>query len=604
MTNSHLATSFDYIVIGGGTAGLTVASRLTEDALIRVLVVEAGSDNTQDPLVLTPGLVGGQFGHEKYDWNFSSVPQPALHNRRIIQPRGRQLGGSSALNYQVIMYPSRANLDIWGKMGNAGWSFNELSPYYEKFSTVHTPGPRARAVTGLDGYHDDTLSFNGPVQVSFSEEYTSAVQGAWIETFNALGWNTTADPRTGKAIGAFQHPASIDPNTKTRSSSATAYYGDDVRTRKNLVVLTEAVVKKVTTKKHGDDVIATGVVVRTAETDKIIIATKEVILAAGALQSPQILELSGIGGRELLESQGLPVIIDNPGVGEHLQDHAIVCQSFQVADGIPSADAFRDQSLVKAAAELYLKDNGAGPLGMSPLVSAQLSLVDKSGPVSKDEKKALFDSHLERNVESDCLRTVILEPDEPTAQYLFVPFQSNITADPKHLREFLTPVHPENYITVITVLNHPLSRGSVHITCPDIDVKPAWDPKYMSHPLDIEIMARHVQYVEKIISTAPFSAALKPGGKRLPILVGNRLDDAKEIVRQRQISIFHPSGSLPMLPRAQGGVVNERLLVHGCKNLRIVDASIFPLQTVGTIQATVYAVAERAADFIKEDRKA
>ncbi|KAH8660829.1 hypothetical protein BGZ60DRAFT_414117 [Tricladium varicosporioides] len=505
----------------------------------------------------------------------------------------------------VMMYPSRAIMDGWGKLGNVGWSFDTMAPYYKKSSTVHTPGPLARAVTGLDNYHDEILSGNGPLQVSFSEEYTDAFQGGWIKSFANLGLKTTADPRTGKSIGSFQNPASIDPATKTRSFAATAYYSAAARARKNLVVLTETLVKKITTEKNGDNVTATGVIIQTKEGDeKTVSALSEVILAAGALQSPQILEISGIGGRQLLESHGIPVVIDNAGVGEHLQDHAIACQSFEVADGVPSADEFRDPALLNTVLQMYTSGKG-GPLGMSPLVNTYAPLVDFWGPVSANAKKILVESHLEKQpgLEFEYLRSIIEAADEPTAQYLFLPFQLNIPPEPKSLTECITPIHPENYITVVTALNHPFSRGSVHITSPDISIKPEWDPKYMSHPLDIEILARHVQFVEKFVDTAPFNAVLKSGGKRLPDITGADLENAKEIVRQHQISIFHPSGSLPMLPKEQGGVVNERLIVYGTKNLRVVDASIFPLQTLGTIQATVYAVAERAADFIKEDGK-
>ncbi|KAM3085671.1 hypothetical protein ACMFMG_002738 [Clarireedia jacksonii] len=471
----------------------------------------------------------------------------------------------------------------------------------EKFSTVHTPGPNARAVTGLDTYHDEDLLGDGPLQVSFSEEYTPATQGAWIESFNNLRWKMSADPRTGKAIGAFQNPASIDPKSGSRSFWATAYYGAEARARKNLVVVTEALVKKITTEKSGEEILATGVIIQTKEGEKTISARHEVILAAGALQSPQILELSGIGGKELLQRHGISVILDNLGVGENLQDHAFAAQSFEVADGVPSADVFRDPTIIQAVAKLYASNNGAGPLGMSPLVNAYLPLVDHSGPVSAEAKKILLDSYLEQSLETKCLREIIEASDEPTGQYLFLPFQLTITPNPKDLTELLVPVQPENYMTLVTVLNHPFSRGSVHIVSPDINVKPEWDPKYMSHPLDLEILARHVQYGEKFMRTPPFSDMLKPGGRRLPEIVGDDLENAKEIVRQHQLSIFHPTGSLRMLPREQGGVVNERLMVHGTKNLRVVDASIFPLQTLGTIQATVYAVAERAADFILED---
>jgi choline dehydrogenase-like flavoprotein len=227
----------------------------------------------------------------------SLLLQPALHNRRIILAQDRQLGGSSASNYQLLMYPSRKILDSWGTLGNPGWSFEELAPYYKKFSIMHTPGPKARAITGLDEYHDEGLSGNGPIQGSFSEDYTAAIHGAWMEAFQSLGWKCTADTRTGRCTGPFQTPASIDPDTHTRSYAASAYHRGEPRARKNLVVLTETTVTKILTEKKNDDVIATGVVIRNEKTEKTILARKEIILAAGPLQSPKILELSGIGGR-------------------------------------------------------------------------------------------------------------------------------------------------------------------------------------------------------------------------------------------------------------------------------------------------------------------
>ena len=155
------------------------------------------------------------------------------------------------------------------------------------------------------------------------------------------------------------------------------------------------------------------------------------------------------------------------------------------------------------------------------------------------------------------------------------------------------------------MMNHPFSRGSVHITSSDVTAAPLWDPKYNANPLDLELLARAVQFVERLVEpSTPFGALLKPAGKRLPALRADDLDTAREIVRQRQGSIFHVSGSCAMLPRDKGGVVDERLRVSGTRRLRIVDASVFPLEPVGNIQSVVYAVAERAADLIKEDREA
>lgn len=509
----------------------------------------------------------------------------------------------------MAVYPSRAVLDAWGKLGNPGWSFDSLAPYFGKFATVHSPGALAEKITGNAEYHDETLRGSGPVQVSFGEGYTEPLNGAWVKTFSRLGLKMTADPRTGQGLGAFQNPATIDPTSKTRSFAASAYLTPEVRQRSNLVVLTNSVVKKILFDETGPEVVAIGVSIQSPEGDRTISVASEVIVAAGALQSPQILELSGIGDRQRLESLGIHVAVDNPGVGEHLQDHALVCQSFEVDEGTPSGDVLRDPNVLQSLVELYSTTGGEGPMGQSNLSSAYVPLADRSGFLSAEAVAELLERYTPPADSSapdptaPLIREILQSPKEPAVQYLMFPFQTNITDNPSSILEAILPTRPENYVTIMTMLNHPFSKGSVHITSADIADKPVWEPNYLSHPLDLEVLARNVQFVEKIASTEFMRSALKTGGLRHPEIVADDLEKAREIVRQATVSVFHPSGSCSMLPRSQGGVVNERLVVHGARNVRVVDASIFPLEPLGNIQTTVYAVAERAADLIKEDRQ-
>ncbi|KAL0940557.1 Versicolorin B synthase 2 [Colletotrichum truncatum] len=603
MTASQgLDAVFDYIIVGGGTAGLVVASRLSEDSDVRVLVIEAGADQSTNPLVLTPGLVAGVYGKDEYDWNFTSVPQPNLNNRRVNQPRGKMLGGSSALNFMLMLYPSRNVMNAWGSLGNEGWDFDSLAPYFRKFATDHPPPQSAKDVVGLD-YHDPTLSGNGPLQVSFGEGY-NPMNAAWMGTFANLGLGVTGDPRSGKAFGAFQNPCSIDPKTKTRSYAASAYYTSEVAKRPNLVVVTEAVVKKINFDTANGDVVATGVqVVAKDGQEKTVSAKIEVVLSAGTFHTPQLLELSGVGGKQLLDTYNIPVVIDNPNVGENVQDHPIVCQSFEVNDGVPSGDGLRDGNILNAVVGQY-QATREGPMGQSIISAAYTPLADANGIVSDDEKKQLFANHTDQlsSPSAKIVQSLVQSSTEPSTEYLLFPSQITISDHPKNMAEYILPSLPENYITVMTILNHPFSRGTVHITSPDYKVLPVWDPRYNSNTLDLELLARNVQFVERIVGTEPFGNLLKPGGKRLPEIKGDDLESAKDIVRQRQISVFHVSGSCAMMPREQGGVVDARLRVYGAKNLRIVDASIFPIEPLGNIQSTVYAVAEKAADIIKEDR--
>lgn len=518
------------------------------------------------------------------------------------------------------LHPSRASLDAWAQLGNPGWGYDDLAPYFKGSCTVHPPSEAAKALAVLDSPHDFSSGGDGPVQVSFSDGYTVPFNKAWMETFANLGHRLTADPRTGKAIGAFQSPASIDPKDHTRSSAAKAYLGPQVRHRPNLAVMTDATVKRIVFEREdtGGSLVAKGVVVDLQSKDGGVEETtmpvkSEVILAAGALQSPQLLELSGIGQKDLLTSHGVEVLVDNPGVGERLQDHAIVTQGFEVRDGTPSGDVLRDPAILDQLSELYRTTNGGGPLGQSNIATAYMPLVGDDGALmSPQEKKALLDAHLlgtgnddDDDDEYRVLRSFIEPPDEPTAQYLLYPGQLAAPPQPDSMAAIVVPSEPQNFATVLTCLNHPASRGSVHIISPRVGDKPRVDPRYLSHPLDLEVLARHVQFVEKIVAAEPLRSSLKgEGGARLPAgLVADTVENAKEIVRRRLISIMHPTGSCGMLPREKGGVVDHELRVYGTRNVRVVDASVFPLQPLGNTQSVVYAVAERAAGMIKNGRR-
>ncbi|KAI9823826.1 MAG: hypothetical protein M1819_001127 [Sarea resinae] len=604
--------SFDVIVVGGGTAGLVVAARLSENPNVKVLVIEAGANRVDDPKIYTPGLVATLYSDPTYDWDFLTVPQPHLNNRQVGQPRGKVLGGSSALNFGLILYPSKANLNGWAALGNPTWDGDSMAQYYRKFQTYHEPSAETRELLSIDYMDPKLQGDSGPLQVSFGDQYNS-FNKAWVDTFTNLNHKITGDPITGEHIGGFACSASIDPKTKTRSYSVSAYYSPEIAKRPNLTVLTEALVEKVLLDGKDSDVTATGVQIVTKDGERHQVSAKEeVILACGVLQSPQILELSGIGGKELLSKHGIPVVIDNPYVGENLQDHAFASLSFEVADGQTTADALRDPNLVQALVTLY-ESSRTGPLSGSTLACSYLPLVDINGITDPKEFKLLLDKYLAdgqypefpaRKQQFDLLRKMLENPKESSGEYMLFPFQLNVSEGATPMAELAAPSTPGQYISIGAVLNHPFSRGSVHITTADPAVKPRYDPNYMSHPLDLEVLGRHMQFIEKFVATEPMKSLLKKDGRRIPSNASAlELDAAKELVRRRQMTTFHPSGSCAMMSRELGGVVSDRLIVHGTKNLRVVDASIFPLEPLGNIQGSVYAVAEKAADVIKEDWK-
>ena len=238
-------------------------------------------------------------------------------------------------------------------------------------------------------------------------------------------------------------------------------------------------------------------------------------------------------------------------------------------------------------------------------------MVDLSGVLTMEARREFFEMNTKATASvtsNECtgadqqvMRHVLETTNEPAYQLMLFPTQLIIPERPQSTSDYITPIESENYITVMLFLNHPFSRGTCHISSPNVEEKPTWDPRFNSENIDMELLARGVQFVEKLVGTEPFSNLLKPNGKRLQNRVPD-LEAARDVVRSRQISVFHLSGSAAMRPQEAGGVVDTRLRVYGVRNLRVVDASIFPLEPSGNIQSTVYAVAERAADILKEDR--
>lgn len=448
-----------------------------------------------------------------------------------------------------------------------------------------------------------------------------------MKTFQNLGYHTSGDPITGSKQGVFQNPLSLDVKSGKRAYSASAYYSEDVAKRPNLHVITDVLAQRLILETAGDDAIATGVEFLNSKTGTThtIHATKEVIVACGAIKTPQLLELSGIGSKAHLAAHGIQVIIENPCVGENLQDHPLASISYEIADDQVSGDVMRDPSLVAAVMKLY-QETQAGPLSGTPLSFAYTPLVGQDGALTTAEVEALLHEHLDSSPagyaaaspvpsleqQYQILRRQLVDSRESTIELMYIPLQLNGNVDEgseTDMTLLFSKAHDGNYISVVPMLMHAFSRGSVHIESADPSAQPRVDPRYLSHPMDIEMLARALLYADnKVASTEPLVSLLKKNnGRRIPAGLtataglGGDVERAKETVRQRLFTAFHPSGTCAMLPRKLGGVVDTRLRVYGTRNVRVVDASVFPLEPLGHLQSTVYAVAEKAADLIKAD---
>ncbi|KAI1207850.1 uncharacterized protein F4807DRAFT_433495, partial [Annulohypoxylon truncatum] len=417
-----------------------------------------------------------------------------------------------------------------------------------------------------------------------------------------------ADPFLGASIGGFSTTASIHPETKERSYAASAYY-TPVKYRENLHVYTNALAEKILI-DGSQQPRAYGVQYKQNNKTKTAIAAKEVILAAGALQSPKLLELSGIGNPKILEKHNIQVIKDLPQVGENLQDHLGCYVSYEAVDDIDTLDDLvrHDPEALGKAMKDYATDR-SGMLGSLGVYSyAYMPLVQSFSGKGHDTLKELLDQYrpvsgkqpdqAQASIYYDIAEKTLLNPKEPSGTFL-----AAISQPPTPMEPNSSSTGPLNgkYITFSVMLSQPLSRGSVHISSDHISAPPTINPNYLSNPLDLEIYARHVQYIETIATSPAFDKLLKqPLRSSSPSFDMSSLDAAKNYVQSSAASVWHVCGSCAMLPKDKGGIVDTRLGVYGVENLRVVDASAIPLISTASLQTTVYAFAERAADLIKE----
>ena len=604
------ADTFDYVVIGGGTAGLTVAARLSENTNTTVLVLEAGEDRSEDVNVLAPGLLTSLYSNPDYDWDYHTVPQKHVRNRVLAHPRGKQLGGSSAINFLWWTHASQKDINNWGLLGNINWSWDLLQPFYKK-SEHYTP-PSLQTADALETEFIDSglHGTHGPILNTFADEYVSWDE-VWPRTYNNLGLGVSGDPRDGLALGGYTNLLNLDLTNRSRSYAATSYLRD-ARPRPNFRVLTGAHVQKILINSTSESPRAIGAVFFLNGTTHTVYAEKEVILCAGAFGSPQLLELSGIGKDSILREHGIETIVSNENVGEGLQDHVYAPLGLQVRPGIFTLDDLANETLFDQAYEEYTT-NHTGLLSTVNAMSALLSLEQVGG----------YDyPGLNKTIEMYCPTTIgarsinqhtshkhkhlqhsILCADIHT-EAITQEFASSGGYSPQFANDssklFVSSTPGGHYFSIGAVLEHPFSRGSVHITSgTNASQYPAIDPKYLSHPLDIKILAAATLHQQKVVQTPPLSDLLEGNGTVYqPGYYQLDENNVEAFIRENLLLEYHPCGTCAMLPQDSGGVVDEKFRVYGVDGLRVVDASIFPLIPRANLQSLVYAIAERAAEFI------
>ncbi|CEJ60689.1 hypothetical protein PMG11_09253 [Penicillium brasilianum] len=594
------STSFDYIICGGGTAGCVIAARLSENPDVTVGVVEAGKYRIGDPLVDTPAAFFQMFEDPEYDWCLYSAPQKENRGRIHHIPRGKLLGGSSGINYMMYVRGSRQDYDDWAELvEDESWSADTMQQYMRKHQTLE---PYDEAITDRSTmpFVGEFHGTSGPVRTSFNDSILPIENDVIKACDEVTGFTKKpTDPWSGDHIGFYHTLGAIirtGPNKGKRSYAARGYYEAN-KARPNLKVLCSTLVNKVVLDGNK----ATGVSISHDGKDFEVAAKREVIVCGGALKSPQILELSGIGDPEVLKAAGVECKVANPAVGANFQDHNITLAVYETQPGTVTLDTFYQNPEVMENAQKQYAETSSGPLsctstmqGFFPAKSvmseAEIEAVVQSirdiKPTSKFHERQLKQiiSHIESDVSANI-------------QIVLIPATANLDGV-EHQRYIFPPASPDKPagLTFAICLQYPVARGYVHIDSADPTKPPVVQPNYAGHDADVTILGAGLRWVDKVRQSAHLKSSFAGRTFPEPSVDLTDIAAAKEAVHDVVAGEYHVCGSVAM-----GDALDSRLRVKGVQGLRVADASVFPNNVSGNIVSSVYAVAEKASDMIRAD---
>ena len=532
-------TEVDYVIVGAGSAGCVIANRLSKSAATQVLLLEAGGSD-RSPWIQIPVGYGRSFTNPAVNWMYDADPDPGLDNRRIFWPRGKVLGGSSSINAMVYVRGQPQDFDDWAAAGNPGWSWRDVLPYF-KLLEDHEWGA------------SESHGAGGPVHIKDIAGEVHPLCATFIAACGAIGIPHVRDFNEPGAEGAGTWHMTIRDGRRVSSASA---YLRPVLSRRNLEVRTHAQATRVLFEGRR----ASAVEFIAGGKRQLVRARREVILSAGAVNSPQLLQLSGIGNGELLQSLGIAPVLHAPAVGLHLQDH--VALSYYYRSRVPTLNDELYPLSGKVRAALHYLFGRRGPLGMS---------VNQAGAFVRSRPGLA----------------------RPNLQLYFNPLSYTATGGAR--RRLL---NPDPYSAFLMSFNscRPTSRGSVTIRSTDPFQAPSIQPNTLSTAEDLADVDDGARLLRRIAAAAPLAAIIEseiaPGGDC-------RSDQALLAdFRARACTVYHAAGTCAMGPDPAHAVVDARLKVHGIEGLRVADASIFPALTSGNTNAPSMMVGEKAAALI------
>ncbi|PWN29781.1 alcohol oxidase [Jaminaea rosea] len=583
------------VVIGGGTAGLTVAGRLATSSKLNVGVLEAGQWRPDDPKIAYPAYIGQSLMDPNYDWCYQTKEQEHANGRKWIHPRGKVMGGSSALNFLVWQRGHEKEFDALDKeLGCPGWSWKDMLPFFRKSATMLPPSSELQKAN-LAGIDETAHGSDGPVHVSYSSWYHTC-QKHFMDSLESIGLTKNVDGLRGSNSGLWASPATVDQRTWTRSSSAAAHYTPN-KDLPNLKVLCGAHVTQVVLENGR----ATGVKYVHDGHSYEVKARREVVLSGGSINSPAILEHSGIGSPAVLKKVSVDVKVPLEGVGANLVEHCYTASAYELNEdsGVETWDQLREADFAANALKQYQsQDVDRGIIASAFSGFAYLPLQQYMSKSEVDEvksgvQKLLASDYYVNEVEKEGTKVYLQQLDDldvPAMELVFAPGWFHGAAPPKP---------NSRYFTILAALQHPFSRGTVHITSNDPLAPPELDPRYFSAKADLDVLAKAVKWVDQVVDTPAFKKITK--GRQQPAPEKTSDADVENWVKDTTSTTYHPVGTCSMGAKEKGGVVDEKLRVHGVQGLRVVDASVLPIVPSSHIQSVVYGIAEKAASMILED---
>ncbi|KAJ5159570.1 uncharacterized protein N7482_006574 [Penicillium canariense] len=589
---TEISDSYDFVIIGGGQAGLVVGGRLSEDSNHTVLVLESGGngDDYRERIDTPAYAYFDSLWTTPLNWEFYTVPQPNANDREIYWPRGKVLGGSSAINGLYLTRPGEIEINAWKDMlgnmdGADNWGWDSFYAAMKKSETFTAPSDSIAQEANITWDSSDHGT-EGPIHASYPT-FTFAQVGQWVSSLVNMGIAASQDMYGGQPWGAEVSTSTINPTNGTRSYSRTGYL-DSLADRGNYDVLANAHVTRILfdSSSAAGNLTANAVeyTIDNGTTTLTVKVKKEVVLAAGTVGSPTVLLHSGIGPKDVLSDAGVDLVSELPGVGQHLQDHLSATVKWTTNVETAGSIFYDDGSEKNNPLFLTYIDSAVAYVNATGMYGSQVEEFEASILAQIDQYKpnTTYDDGVINGYKAIYNTTASTIFNSPIGQIELLLMNSDANGD----------------FGITAALQHPYSHGRIYINSSNPMDYPVIDPNYLYNPVDHAILREGLKLARQLGETAPISSTLT--NETSPGTSVQTDDEWLDWIMESAGTEFHPSSSCAMLPRDQGGVVDANLRVYGLANVRVADASIPPIALSTHLMASTYGIAEQASNIIRK----